>query len=85
MRFISVIAALAAALGTTFDFGLSQDRQTALAPAADWLRPASFDAAFGARLPARPAIERGAAGQAADAYDASRYGSGAPELAMAIE
>lgn len=81
MRFISVVAVIAAALGTTYDFGLSQDRQTALAPAADWLHPAGYDAGFNAR----PAIERGAIVPAADAYDTSRHASGKPELAMGID
>ncbi|MFN4282153.1 MAG: hypothetical protein ACK4NA_05875 [Alphaproteobacteria bacterium] len=93
MRFISVVAAVGAALGATFDFGLAQSQQAAsqtasqaasVAPA-DWVRVTAPEAGFAASFPSQPQVQRSAREQGGEAYKSVRYTASAPNIAMAVE
>lgn len=71
MRFIGVVAAVAAAVGTTFDFGLTQDHHAATSPPAEWVRVSAAE------------TESSDPAQGGETYRSLPYSANAPELAMA--
>lgn len=85
MRFISVVAAVGAALGATFDFGLAQSQQAVSATPADWVRVTVPEAGFVASFPSQPQVQRSAREQGGETYKSLRYTASAPDIAMAVE
>lgn len=80
MRFISVIAAVATAIGTTFDFGLAHGAEPA-----NWVKVTSPEAGFSASFPVQPQVERSSHAQAGEIYESTRHTAVANDMAMAVD
>lgn len=80
MRFVNVIAALGAAIGATFDFGLAQGAEPV-----NWVQVAAPESGFSASFPAQPQMERSSHTQAGEAYQSTRHTAVTEDMAMAVD
>lgn len=84
MKFISVVAAVATAIGATFDFGMAHGADVAAAPP-NWVGIAAPEAGFSASFPAQPQVERTTHNQGGETYKSTRYTAVATDMAMAVD
>jgi hypothetical protein len=81
MRFISVIAAVSAAIGVTFDFGLARSAE----PAPNWIWVNAPEAGFSASFPGQPKVDRGTHIDGSNSYKYTRYTVVVESTAMAVD
>lgn len=81
MRFISVVAAVGAAIGTTFDFGLAHGA----APMDDWVKLSAPSEGFSASFPAQPRVERSTHADKDGSYRTTRHIVVTDGMAMAVD